>query len=163
MNEEKAATHLKLLMEVIAVSTGPVLELGIGAGSTPALHQVCTKQNRRLVSYDNDPKYFTEYADRYRSPLHEFHLVTNWDDADIEHFWSVVLVDHRPAARRRHEVARLANRAEYIVCHDTEPGIDRFYRYSRIYKLFKSRLDDAGVPRTTVLSNFHSMDEMMEE
>lgn len=149
------ATHLPLLLRAVAATTGPVLELGIGEGSTPAIHDICTKQSRKIVSYDTDVKWIERYADKYTSDLHSFRYIARdaWDIADIDQPWSVVLIDHRPARRRRHEALRLANLAEFIVCHDTQLEIDRFYRYSTIWKEFKFVLHSEDVPRTTVLSN----------
>lgn len=154
-------THLYLLQKVLAVTEGPILELGIGEHSTPVLHQFALK-GRKVVSYDSDQHYIQTYADKYRHPSHIFHWVSEWDAAEIERHWSVALIDHRPARRRYRDAARLAHYAEYVVCHDTEPEIDRFYKYDRAFKHFEHRFDDALRPRTTVLSNFHSLDWLKE-
>jgi len=154
----KYSTHLTMLMKVVAVTTGPVLELGVGSGSTPALNRECAQKGRMVVSCDSDRKYLVKYADEYASGNHSFRLVGEWASEKIEQPWDVVLVDHRPAWRRRLDVARLANCAQYIVVHDTEPDIDRFYRFSRIWKYFRYIHHDQIIPRTTVLSNFHPLD-----
>lgn len=151
------STHLPLLLKCVVATTGPVLELGMGEGSTPILHEICKAMNRELHSYDTDPKYVDRYSKQYpaEQDRHSIYLIgrDDWKDVDIDQPWSVVLIDHRPARRRRHEVLRLANLAEYIVCHDSEPEIDRFYRYSRIFSQFKFILHSDEIPRTTVLSN----------
>lgn len=149
------ATHLPLLLRAVVATTGPVLELGIGEGSTRALHAICEEQGRMLMSCETDVRWLKRFELDLTTRLHSFHHVERheWERADIDHPWSVVLIDHRPARRRRHDALRLANLAEYIVCHDTEPEIDRFYRYSTIWKEFKFVLHSEDVPRTTVLSN----------
>ena len=154
------STHLTMLTKAIHATKGDVLELGVGDGSTPVLHRLCAAQGRRLVSMDNDAAYLERF-ESFRSPLHELILVDDWDNADIERPWSVVLVDHRPGARRKTDAARLAPFAEYVVCHDTDPERDRVYKFSRIYKFFKHRFDDdSQKPQTTVLSNFTTLDWM---
>lgn len=160
----KYATHLPLLLKCLAVTTGPVLELGMGESSTPVLHEICRAMNRNLVSYDTDPKFVDTYQRRY-GPDNFQHAIRHcgredWAKAAIDRPrsvpWSVVLIDHRPARQRRYEALRLRKFAEYIVCHDTEPEIDRFYRYSGIWPHFSFVLHSNEIPRTTVLSNLRS-------
>ncbi len=157
------STHLPLLLACVRATTGPVLELGMGEGSTPALHDVCKEQGRHLVSYDTDLKYINHYSEKFaQAGSHDIIGIgrEHWDKADIDRPWSVVLVDHKPAARRRHEVMRLKDLAEFIVIHDTEPDIDRFYRFSRIWKHFGGMalhygriFHDGQIPRTSVIAN----------
>jgi hypothetical protein len=154
----KYGTHLPILLKVVEATKGDVLEMGIGSSSTPALHKVCTEQGRRLDSYDNDPDYVQEYSRRFRHPLHSFFWISNWDAASIDKPWSVVLIDHKPAIRRRRDAVRLADHADYIVVHDTEPEIDRFYRFQSIFSRFKYTFHDEQIPRTTVLSNKCELD-----
>lgn len=158
MEINKYGTHLPLLLKVVAATKGDVLELGIGSSSTPALHKICLEQNRRLDSYDTDVGYIDQYSKQYRSPNHSYYWINDWSMASIERPWSVVLVDHRPAIRRRTEVVRLADYAEYIVIHDTEPSIDRFYRFAKILPLFRYIYHDDQIPRTSVVSNTHELD-----
>lgn len=142
-------------------TNGPVLELGMGEGSTPILHDICREMKRPLHSYDTDRNYVTKYAELYpaEKDWHSICLIgrDEWDKANIDRTWSVVLIDHRPARRRHHEALRLANLAEYIVCHDTEPEIDRFYRFSSIFDQFKQVFHDNRIPRTSVLSNLRDL------
>ena len=140
------------------MTAGPVLELGIGTNSTPILHGLCAEKGRKVVSYDGDPDYVERFARDYTNALHEFRWIDDWDKADIEKSWSVVLVDHRPARRRYRDAARVASHAEYVVCHDTQESTDRFYKWNRAFRHYKYRFDDDGDPRTTVLSNFHDLE-----
>ena len=123
-------THLPTLLKVVEATKGDVLELGIGSSSTPALHKLCAEQGRRLDSYDTDVSYVDQYSKQYRSPFHSYFWINNWDHAGIDRPWAVVLIDHKPAIRRRTEAVRLKDLASYIVIHDTEETIDRFYRFS---------------------------------
>src|SRR6185503_2887686 len=120
----KYGTHLPWLLKCVEATKGDVLELGIGSSSTPALHKICAEQNRRLDSYDTDVSYVDQYSKQYRHPRHSYWWISDWEQAAIDKPWSVVLIDHRPAARRRLDALRLKDVAEYIVIHDTEPTID---------------------------------------
>jgi|SRR3990172_2974089 len=148
------SSHLPVLVKVMENSTGDVLELGMGLFSTPLLHWMCNDQGRRLVSYENDEKYF-DLDLTYRSRLHEVKLVRGWDDADIENqHWGVVFVDHAPARRRKIELKRIADKADIIICHDTDDSTNRFYRWHWVFPKFKYQYRyEKASPNTTVLSN----------
>lgn len=149
-------SHLPVLAKVVMISEGPVLELGAGPFSTPLLHWLCFEQNRKLVTYENDPNFF-QMSRHFPADFHNINLVEDWGKIPIDNVhWGVAFVDHAPAARRKIETARLAKIADYIVVHDTEPKVDADYEYiSEILKLFKYRYDyQKAIPSTTVVSNF---------
>lgn len=148
-------THLPLLTRLVDMTDGPILELGTGVWSTPVLDFMCNGTNRKLVSYDNDPVWH-EYNKKWQSNYHDIRLVEDWDKApfDMMH-WSIAFIDHKPAKRRKVDIKRLANCANFIIIHDSESESDKFFKYSWIYKYFKYRYDYANCrPNTTVLSNF---------
>lgn len=163
-------THLAPLIAVMDNTQGDVLELGVGLFSTPYLHYQCLLTKRRLVSLDNDVHWLRKFASsdissfHYQSPTHEFHYVADWDQADIDQFWDVVLVDHSPDYRRVAEVKRLADNARYIIIHDSNAKLEATYHYSTIYPLFKyRRVWSKDERQTTVLSNFISLDNLWHE
>jgi hypothetical protein len=140
-------------MQAVAKTSGDVLELGAGLFSTPVLHWLVAAKGRKLVSFDNDPKFY-DWAGMLSSDKHRIIRVNSWDDAWIEKPWDVALVDHSPDSRRIVEIKRLAHYARYIIIHDSNGRYERNYHYSRIYPLFKYKLDFSGAePSTTVLSN----------
>lgn len=144
-----SGSHLPILSQLVNKTNGPVLELGAGYNSTPLLYWICKAEGRKFVSYENDKG----WVDQLSYPVK---YIEDWDKADIDdEFWSVVLIDHRPALRRKDDARRLKNNAAFIVMHDSEPEINKFYRYTWIYDEFKYRHDFTKVkPNTTVLSNF---------
>ncbi len=150
-----SGSHLPILIELLRKTNGAVLEVGMGLNSTPVLHWMCTFQQRQLLSLENDPKWL-EPNKAYENEFHKVEFVDFWVDAPIDDtHWSVALIDHRPALRRKDEAKRLKDNADFILLHDSEPEIDRFYKYTWIYKYFKYRYDfQAFKPYTTVLSNF---------
>lgn len=148
-------SHMPVISRVMEETTGPVLELGMGIYSTPLLDLMCHESKRELVSYDDDKEWFEENKG-WESDYHKVIFIDNYDNADIEsRKWSVVLVDHKPAIRRITEIRRLSQNADYVIIHDSEPECDKFFKYSRIYPLFKYRYDyKITRPNTTILSNF---------
>ena len=154
-------THLAPLIQAVGKTQGDILEMGIGIFSTPYLHYQSLLSGRHLTSYDNDPGWVNTFATsnvcghRYQGPYHELILVRDWDEAQIEKPWDVALVDHSPSERRVTDIKRLANFAQYLIIHDSNPRKDREYHYSEIYPLFKYRTDwNKDANPATVVSNF---------
>lgn len=149
-------THIPALMQAMKRTTGPVVELGMGLGSTVFLHYACMMSGRHLTSYETNAKwagFFTRYG--YECETHSIQVVPDWDQAEIERPWDVALVDHDPSGRRITDIKRLADHARYIVAHDAEPKFDGVYHYSRIYPLFQHRAQwDREWRQAVVLSNF---------
>jgi hypothetical protein len=159
-------SHIPTLIKLLAITDGPVLELGTGLFSTPFLHWACFDKRRKLVSYENKKKFFDfwifddarEIGNDYS--YHQMRFVENsdWDKVNIaEEHWSVALVDHNPGPRRREEMKRLAKTANFVVVHDTDDKNDWYYKYAEYFPLFAYRWDSKIYPRTTVLSNYKTL------
>lgn len=144
-----SGTHLPVLSRLLTVEKGSVLELGAGYNSTPLLYWTSKAESRYFRSFEN----YKEWCDKMP---HMTTFVDNWETIPIDDvFWGIALIDHRPALRRHKDAIRLKNNARFVVVHDTEPEINRFYLYHRIYPHFKYRFDYTLLkPNTTVLSNF---------
>lgn len=152
------ATHLPLLVRAFTLSEGDVLELGTGWFSTTILRWLCEMSGRTLYSYESSNGWHKR-ATRNPAPYHKVFYTPDWDKADIDRPWGLAFVDHDSPKRRWMEIKRLANLAEYIVVHDTNPEWDRQYRYHRIWDLFKYKYDfKKYIPWTSVVSNFHNLD-----
>jgi hypothetical protein len=149
-----ARTHEPALVAAVAAAgPGPVLEIGAGYYSTPILHALCAAMGRALLTVDNDTGWIHR-LESLRSSTHRLVSVDSWDQSlpltDSE-MWAVVFVDHAPAERRVVEIARLANRTEFMVVHDSEHPL---YGYDRCFAEFKYRYDYTRfVPWTSILSN----------
>ena len=151
--EFKYGSHIPVLINLLEISDGDVLEMGMGYFSTPLLHWFCRMQNRQLFSYENDPRYYSIFSGNVFD-FHKMTLVDDWDRTEIDKKWSIVLIDHAPPARRADDIRRLANVAEYIVIHDTSKSQDKHYHYSEIWSLFKHRVDIKLSCQLSVVSNF---------
>ena len=145
-------SHLSVLIRCLqSTEIGDVLELGMGIGSTPVMHELCRR--RRLVSYENDPNWYQKFA-CFAKPWHEMYFVEKWEDAKLEQPWGVALVDNHPSEERPKSILRLKDWADIIVVHDTEPRKDKHYGSRAVFPEFRSCLEYTDFePHTTVLSN----------
>lgn len=149
-------TFYPVLAALVAKSTGPILELGCGDGSTPMLHLTSIACGRKVVTAETDPKWMAKY-ENYHSPLHEFHLISQkdsiirndssyyrwqagwdaWDRIEKDN-WGVALVDQAPGECRTSTIKRLKGRCDYIVAHDSEEDyeVGTNYSYKTVMPLF---------------------------
>lgn len=150
------ASHLPILIKILQGSEGPVVEIGSGLFSTPVMHWLCQESKRQLVTYEDHPTYY-KWNKTFRSGTHELIFVEDWDKIPLENqHWGVAFIDHNPPQRRKIEAARLANIADYVIVHDTEPEMDIETNYIKdVFPLFKYHYQyTKGRPYTSVLSNF---------
>lgn len=150
-------SHLPVLMKCVQITKGPIVELGMGMYSTCYLHWACYPTKRRLVSYENSPRWF-EFAKLAEADFHQVICTEDFAGLVLNDPWSVAFVDHdHPTVPRRDSVKKLVH-AEYVVCHDTENRNERKYKWSEIWPLFKYRWKwgDAH-PHTSVFSNVHDL------
>lgn len=144
-----AGSHLPVLYKLLQATSGAVIELGAGFNSTPFLYWICKAEGRLFASFENDQ----EWIDKLQYPTQ---YVSEWDhvgEGDV--FWDIAFIDHRPARKRRSSVARLKDKAKFIVLHDSELADNPAYKYTPIYDLFKYKYEFKDVlPNTIVLSNF---------
>ena len=119
------ATHQPVLCEALARSSGPVLELGSGEGSTQLMHRVCSENRRYVLTLDNNPEWLNRYVDRLTNEFHDFGLVEDWpsalrSDAVASTEWGLVFVDSAPWESRALAVRLFAPKATFVVVHDCD-------------------------------------------
>ena len=161
--DDQWATHIPLLAACVAATNGPVLELGTGDYSTPALHAMCLAgswtgakgsfEPRLLVSADDKRDWIRKY-EKYRWRYHELTWVEDWAKWEpLDWHWDVALIDHGPAAARKETLARLKDKTRLIVLHDTEKPAGEAYGCGDIMRKMTYRYDDMSqANQTTVLS-----------
>jgi hypothetical protein len=154
---QRYGTHIPILLKAVEVTHGPILELGCGLNSTPFLYWLCKDQDRKFVSYDNSRLWIATVG-------YPVEYINDWDKAYIDKtHWSIALIDHKPGERRRIDVKRLKDKADFVILHDSEPELNRFYGYKEIYPLFKYRFDYTKfLPNTTVVSNFVNLEKILK-
>lgn len=152
---------IPVLTKLMAHVDKPVVELGMGWNSTPLLHWLCREKGVKLYSFETDTKWLENFID---FSVWNDHLIANEDLMDIEEMWSyydyigqlgLVLVDHRPARKRRSSARFFADKADFVLLHDSELADHPAYKYTPIYDNFKYRYEYRGVgkPYTMILSN----------
>jgi hypothetical protein len=150
---DPAGTHLPVLKHMVSITTGPVLEMGMGYNSTPILHELC--QNRLLVSLDSESEWVEKFAN-FRSSSHKIRTEPNWDDTTKylqSIFWDIVLIDQHPWGRRIIDIQLLMHNTRFMVVHDTESRAAHIYHYEPTLSLFRYRWEFQGlIPYTTVVS-----------
>jgi hypothetical protein len=146
-------THQGLLIKTLLRSKGPVCEVGCGPFSTPLLHWVCKAMGRKLQTYEND-KYYYDIFWKFRSRDHSIRFVENWDTMLFNGRWGrwgVVFIDHAPTDRRAIDAINFADKADFVVMHDSDATDINF---DTVWPHYKYRLDwDVARPWSTVLSN----------
>lgn len=149
--ESSYETHQPYLLEAVKRTTGNVLELGSGDGSTPVLHELCAAADKLLVTVDSDAGWLAKYthlaSDRHLFEHLAFPASTRWLDEP----WGVVFVDHAPGNNRYAAIERACSVAEYVVCHDTETlgyGLEDLLNSCKYRKDFRY-----ARPWTTVVSD----------
>lgn len=153
--DSSISSYLDTLKKVITKSDGPVLELGCGDYSTNELHKLCEAQGKKLVSCENDKKWYDKF-NHYNSPQHEVKFIDGWEQSNIDGEWGVVFVDSAPAESRAPMIRRYADKTQYMVVHDTE---DPLYGFEDDLARFKYRFDcKICRPWTTVVSNKNSLE-----
>lgn len=156
-------THKPVLEKMIGleITSGPVLELGVGSGSTQFLHEECEKSGRPLVSVDGNAGWLDKFR-HLETWNHRVVLANDWDDCHIiDQDWGLVFIDHAPAYRRGLDAARLAHSAKFIVLHGTEPEWQADYGYALCLPQFKYRFDYTTFePWTSVVSMFYPIPDL---
>lgn len=126
-------SHYPVLAAAVARTTGPVLELGCGWGSTPMLRAMCRSMGRNLESMDSNPT----WAEEMGVPF-----MTNWRQWSPGHeSYGVAFIDCAPGEARAELAMRLKGKAKFILLHDAEcdtmHGGGGNYRYDLITPYFR--------------------------
>lgn len=150
INPEQAS-HLIHLIDWVKKTTGPVVELGMGFGSTPILHELC--RDRQLVSYENQIRFYNDFR-KFASPWHEIKFIEKWEMAEVDQHWGLAFLDSWPGSSRAELLSRMRNHADYILIHDTEKKHDRYYHMKDTIRSFKYRATyKAWEPYTSIVSD----------
>jgi hypothetical protein len=153
---KRRGSYMPVLTKLVAQTTGPILELGVGFCSTPYLHWACFPTRRKLVSYENNKDYYA-FAESWGDSYHEIYCINDWDKTDFSRDWSIAFLDHSPGPRRGVDSLRLIH-ADYLVIHDSENSQAHKYGLDKVYRRFKYRYKyNDTYPYTSIWSNKHDV------
>lgn len=144
-------SHIPLLTAAVSLTSGRVLELGSGLGSTLALHGICGAMNRELVTVESDEAWLNMFT-VYGRPWHTLKHVTTFKGlTEYRQKWGLAFVDHGIAEERGMSIEALKD-VPVIIAHDT--CYPHLYNYEQVINSFKYRYDwKVKRPMTTALSN----------
>jgi hypothetical protein len=130
-------SYYPLLYKALEATKGEIIEMGMGFGSSPILHEYILKYKRELFSYESNLEWFNKFTDM-RTGWHSVGIVEDWNVVSKLHeFSSVVFIDHAPGERRKEDLMLFKPKAEIIVIHDTQPTGAGDYRIRPLFKNFK--------------------------
>ncbi len=158
IGKDDYSSHRELLWLVLENTSGEVLEIGCGFGSTRLLEAYCRIHGRNFISYENDIEWGKKFKLEWGTQIiwpEGFPTISlpTWED--------IVFIDSKPGEQRKHLIHRFSNTAQVIIVHDTEPGAEYVYGMSEILSTFKYRIDyrPEGNPHTTAVSNSINIEE----
>lgn len=138
------SSYLPLLFQALESTEGEVVELGMGHGSTPKLHQYCYEAKRMLTSYDSDIEWYRKF-EHLRKSGHAIEYTQNWLEPiqTFKYKIGVLFSDEAPGFVRKYNIAMFSQSAQIIVVHDTEQSSDHGYLFSLLedHHLFKYKKD----------------------
>ena len=124
-DENAFYTHQPVLFAALELSNGPVLELGVGEGSTQLIHDYCMKRKRPVVSVESDEGWLKRYT-HLANAYHEFFHIKDWNAfyADVtKQHWGLVFIDQDSSdgfKNRAESFRQLRDHTDYIVLHDCD-------------------------------------------
>jgi hypothetical protein len=180
-------THQPILYNMLMQTTGPILELGCGDGSTELIHLIGQKQNRKIITVESLPDWAIKYKSKYQNNTHSFivtdnHSIESWNkvtDTLLNEKWGLVFIDQGFWEARAYSFAKLKDISEYIILHDCDyfgdnnligTSIEKFVNqhnrgkrdYSKDIKYWKEYFPNLFVgptgPPTLLASEFHTCD-----
>jgi hypothetical protein len=151
------------------LTTGDVLELGMGFFSTPLLHNVTSDYSRQLISVDTKFEWLSKFLDFNNTKSHRVYLVNTETIVNygLDKKWGLVLVDHSTAGTRYLNIISMADKAQVVVAHDAEKPSDhmykyeeknvkKFYKYACKFSIYTSE-DNSWYYSTLILSNWYDV------
>jgi UDP-2,3-diacylglucosamine pyrophosphatase LpxH len=137
-------SFLPLLWEALEATTGDVIELGVGEGSTQKLHDYCAERGRNLRSYESNKEWFDKFTHLNSKGHDVIYVGNNWEvmleNEMLYEKIGVLFSDEAPGEMRKYNIAMLSGKAKVVVVHDSEPDADPGYKLSYVSSIFNFAL-----------------------
>lgn len=159
----KYQSHLSALLACLAVTSGPVLELGVGYFSTPQLHAFCGANLRPLVSVEQDPEWMAQFR-KMVAPWHTF-VVSRAEALTSLHGRriSVGFIDDSPGGENRaRSFALLVDLCDFVVMHDAQRDAENFQAVEPMLTGLNWWLCTGTFPHTLVASKTRKIPEVLK-
>jgi len=156
------------------LSTGDILELGMGMYSTPLLHNLGAHLNRQVVSVETNLEWLKKFIIYNSTKTHKLYHMSKSELNlyGLNKLWGLVLVDHGDAAARSLNVLNFSKLAMIVLIHDAENSSEHMYnyvknklrdayKYSCKYSPFSSK-EKTSTTSTLILSNFINLDNLKD-
>lgn len=139
------STHQPVLYAIAISTSGPIIEFGCGYGSTDLLHGICEREERMLITLEDDWDWLNVFTQKYlgkgynsdNSGWHKFYYVPGkkWDDPSNPSHWidfmdqfeilsslsfDVCFIDQAPWLARYETLKRMKHTARFVVIHDVD-------------------------------------------
>jgi hypothetical protein len=144
MLDQKWMTHLPALFSALLTTTGPVLEIGAGSGSTPMLRAFCEAAERRFVSIESNAEWAAKCGSFHDRNYAELPVL-------VENQWGVVFVDHAPEEDRVRVANLFRDSAEIVIIHDWSSADTN--AHGSVGGFHHKQVDERFFPTTISLSN----------
>lgn len=157
----KYQSHLPALLACIAVTDGPVLELGVGHFSTPHLHALCGALGRNLISIERDDEWREGFAGKFRSDRHA--VVKEWVLLGHDAKWAVAFIDDSPGGESRARAFKaLIEGSHFVVMHDAQKDAENFQAVEPMLAGLNWHLCTSIFPHTLVASKTRTIPEILK-
>lgn len=130
--ETTYTSYLPLLFQAMVVHPGPVIECGMGYGSTELLHST----GRTVISYETNEEWLNRFSvpNKYLIPRDEWVSTLSMHKSA----GPIIFIDQAPGESRDPCLAELATDFDgIIVAHDTEPAADHGYKMRQHFHKFR--------------------------
>jgi hypothetical protein len=133
------STHQPVLYTIAMKTSGPIIEFGCGHGSTDLLHEICKKNQRLLISIDDDLDWLNKFSQKYSDSdsWHQFFFVPGKNQNDPENgehwtrfledfellktnYFDLCFIDQSPWSGRVETLKHMKNRARFFILHDCD-------------------------------------------
>ena len=156
-------SHLPALLACIAVTEGPVLELGVGHFSTPQLHALCGAMGRNLYSIESDAEWRKEFRAKYEGrPNFGEHIFSESLPPEFVFDFAVAFIDHSPGgANRAAAFKALIHVSDYVVMHDAQKDAENFQAVEPMLAGLNWHLCTGYFPHTLIASKTRQIPEVL--